>query len=196
MWHIHLPVWHIHQLVWHIHLLAWHIHLLVWHTHLLAWHIHNYRIYLCDTYINLCVTYINLCDTYIYLRDTYIYLCDTSTIITSITCVIDPGLGSVAKKTIIKLSDKHKYKCNAIQQQHPQSCIGSTNYLIFCLVKCDGNLVRMDHFLFTLQIIWKQMVCKGNQVEGGVTRFNHPRGRDPRSPLPPLTSPLPHPLPS
>ena len=184
---------------------------------ILVWHIHNYRIYLCDTYIYLCdtyinlcgtyiylrdtyiylcVTYINLCDTYIYLRDTYIYLCDTSTIITSITCVIDPGLGSVAKKTVIKLSDKHKYKCNAIQQQHPQSCIGSTNYLIFCLVKCDGNLVRMDHFLFTLQIIWKQMVCKGNQVEGGVTRFNHPRGRDPRSPLPPLTSPLPHPLPS
>ena len=57
--------------------------------------------------------------------------------------------------TAIREPYQHTLCCNAVQYQLPESCNRSTSDLIFYMMRCDGNLVRMNHtyLSFTLQAI-------------------------------------------
>ena len=71
--------------------------------------------------------------------------------------------------TALREPYQHTLCCNAVQYQLPESCNRSTSDLIFYMMRCDGNLVRMNHtyLSFTLQAIWEQMVLLRKPGQGG-----------------------------
>ena len=71
--------------------------------------------------------------------------------------------------TALREPYQHTLCCNAVQYQLPESCNRSTSDLIFYMIRCDGNLVRMNHtyLSFTLQAIWEQMVLRRKPGQGG-----------------------------